>query len=44
MMASMGPGIPRARSLGGVGGRAMWQWIHSSGSDAENGSDPVIVS
>ncbi len=44
MMASTGPGMPGARSRGGVAGRAMWQWIHSIGSDAENGSDPVIIS
>jgi hypothetical protein len=36
--------MPAARSLGGGGGRAMWQWIHSMGSEAENGSAPAIIS
>jgi hypothetical protein len=42
-MASIGPGISCTRSLGRVGGLAMWQWIHSRGSEAVNGSDPVPV-
>ena len=43
-MASTGCGTPLTRSLGGVGCRAMWQWIHSIGSEAVNGSAPVSIS
>jgi hypothetical protein len=43
-MASTGRGIPVTRWLGGVGLRAMWQWIHSMGSEAVNGSAPVSTS
>ena len=32
-----------ARSPGGVGWRAMWQWTHSRGSAPENGSAPVSI-
>ena len=31
------------RSAGGTGLRAMWQWTHSIGSDALNGSEPVSI-
>ena len=42
-MADSGSGMPTARSPGGAGWRAMWQWIHSSGSAAANGSVPVSI-
>ena len=32
------------RSRGGTGRRAMWQWIHSSGSAAVNGEAHVGLS
>ncbi|KSV92196.1 hypothetical protein N181_29965 [Sinorhizobium fredii USDA 205] len=32
------------RSSGGIGCLAMWQWIHSMGSEAVNGSVPVSIS
>ena len=34
-------GILSNRSLGGTGLLAIWQWTHSIGSDAVNGSEPV---
>ena len=34
-----GAGIFFNRSLGGTGFLAIWQWTHSMGSDAVNGSD-----
>ena len=43
-IAESGPGIPLARSPGGVGCRAMWQWTHSIGSAAVKGSAPVSIS
>ena len=36
-------GTLSSRSLGGTGLRAMWQWTHSIGSDAVNGSAPVSI-
>ncbi|MGC1870734.1 MAG: hypothetical protein WA700_07215 [Acidobacteriaceae bacterium] len=33
-----------ARSEGAIGWRAMWQWTHSNGSAAANGSAPVSIS
>ena len=41
--AEIAAGIPFTRSLGGTGGRATWQWIHSIGSAAVNGSAPVSI-
>ena len=35
---------PFTRSRGGIGLRAIWQWIHSIGSEAVNGSTPVSIS
>ena len=43
-MAATGAGMPLTRSLGGIGCRAMWQWIHSIGSAAVKGSVPVSIS
>ena len=39
-MAHTGSGTA-ARSEGRVGRRAMWQWTHSRGSAAANGSAPA---
>ncbi|MGX1256223.1 hypothetical protein AB7M37_000719 [Sinorhizobium fredii] len=43
-IAATGFGIPLTRSSGGIGCLAMWQWIHSIGSEAVNGSVPVSIS
>ncbi len=37
------PGTPGTHSQGGTGWRAMWQWTHSMGSVAVNGSAPVSI-
>jgi hypothetical protein len=44
MMAATEVGISFTRSAGETGRRAMWQWTHSIGSDAVNGSVPVTIS
>ena len=42
-MADSGPGtVPRA--AGSTGWRAIWQWTHSNGSAAVNGSTPASIS
>ena len=43
MIAETGFGIVGSRSLGGTGFRAIWQWTHSMGSAAVNGSAPVSI-
>jgi hypothetical protein len=42
MIADSGSGTA-ARSPGGVGWRATWQWTHSKASAAENGNMPVSI-
>ena len=44
VIVEMTPGTSFSRSAGGTGRRAMWQWIHSIGSEAENGRLPVTIS
>ena len=42
-MAESAAGTLANRSAGGSGCRAIWQWTHSMGSDAVNGSVPVSI-
>ena len=43
MRAETAAGTEASRSLGGGGFLAIWQWTHSIGSVAVNGSEPVII-
>jgi hypothetical protein len=43
-MVDIGTGISFNRSAGVNGCLATWQWIHSMGSEAVNGSAPVSIS
>ncbi len=43
MICETGAGIVPSRSAGGTGFLAIWQWTHSMGSDAVNGSEPVSI-
>jgi hypothetical protein len=43
MIADTGTGTFPTRSPGAIGCRAIWQWTHSIGSVAVNGSEPVSI-
>ena len=43
MICETGAGIVASRSAGGTGFLAIWQWTHSMGSAAVNGSEPVSI-